>query len=537
MDSFWDGFTKEADDDDNHSSLKKHLATAAVGLGTAAGAYGLLRGRGHAGNTLTRTITRRAPNTAVGHAVNKAIYGADHLHYIPHANKKNIVPRAPSASKKVEGHVLYGTDEHQKFIHGTHSNIGALTKKQDLHFTDKLRESNMLNQHAPEHHVPTEMAKVHRKLKGRENLEALHNKHKVKENGYVVKARYGANSGTGEAAYIHEKDMEAHLKGEGHKLHKDKQKLIKKIHDKPEDYIVQDKINLHKGKDGTPSEIRVHAVNGKVVPNASMNRSTNPANHHHYRAAEKSMQETLDKLPHHEKHNVMMAADVGIDHKGKGKIIELNRGANYSTFTQPHELGDALTQAQSTSANQHIYKSVTGRHSQLHAGAKGLAAGAVAAGATAAGIHAHDKNKENMNKQADDKGALVSLGAAGMHHLYSSTTKEAEEKNNDTHYGKGLLIGTGLGGAIGAAHSHVTVSARDKKEALIHERNKKWISKADPKKKQYAEKILGNIKSSNKELSRLLRMRGISRGLTAGFFGGLAGAGAHHLYSESKKED
>jgi hypothetical protein len=377
MSMFWQGFEKRAlaQEDGKPSLLRRALPAAAAGA-AGLGAYALSRGR--AKTTLTKTLFGKAPTSRLGRAVDRTLYGADAVHYTrPSAS----FPKKPVS---VKGTVLHADVDTARFVKGKRNIGGATPGAGDLEH--KGVESRMLNKVAPSMHTPTISGRV--TGRGLKNLKALHGKQK---HDYLIKAMYGADSGVGGASFLHRADVEKHLSGKT--LRGKKRRLLDDFLRSPEKHILQKKIDIAKDRlTGAPSEFRVHALEGKTVPHASMVRGKNYTDATHLRGAEKALQSVLNKMPSKAKKGLMVSADVARDTKGKFKIIELNRGGNISGLLDPKHLQQrfkgapgAAAAAHAVRGNHALYKHITGRHSQLSSAGRGLAAaGAVGTGTTAA---------------------------------------------------------------------------------------------------------------------------------------------------------
>lgn len=367
MQKFWEGFYKAAE---NKEEGRSWVKPALAGLGTAAGAYALMRGR-KPKTKLTRTMLEKAPKTWLGKAFHKGIYGADDMVYLSGG-------RAPKKAKRIAGTVLHENPGDIRYVRGER-NIGGFSKSKEKQLEDKLIESRMMQKAVPSLHPGTRSAKV--TGGGKKNIEALNKQKK----DYILKARGGYNTGVGDVALLTKKEIGAALAGK--RLKGKKQKLLEKVIKNPDKFIQQGALEIKRSPlTNASSELRVHAIGNKVIPGATMVRGKNVEDVIHMRKAEKALQNMLDKLPPSKVKDLTHAADVAITKGNKPAIIELNRGAHQSGFLDPRHLaaqaGGGLkglaAGALSTKANQAIYKHLTGRASALEAGGKALAAGGVA---------------------------------------------------------------------------------------------------------------------------------------------------------------
>lgn len=359
MSDFWCGFEKRAEEQ-GKSWLAPALGAAAAGLGT----YGMLRAGPK--TRLVKTVMKSRPKGTFGKLTDRLLHGADELVYTP----TTVGAKVPKKPRRMEGTVLYENPEDAKRVIGDRS-IGALSKKTQKGFDDKFKESKLLNAVAPEYHMRTELGGPMRSLK--DNAAG----------DYFLKERGGMASGVGGGGFLQKADIQKHLAGK--KLPRKQEALVRHYKKDPSKFIQQEKIDILKSPlTKQPRELRVHVVDGEVVRGATMPRGGNVEDYLSAGKAEAAMREAVKNMPASHKKNLTMAADVAMTPSGP-KILELNRGAHQSGLLDPHYLYDkykanplagAGAAAAAARANQNVYRHITGRHSELGAGAKALGAAA-----------------------------------------------------------------------------------------------------------------------------------------------------------------
>lgn len=364
MKAFWTGFEKKAEE--NRGWLAPTLGAAAAGLGT----YGLMRGGGT--GRLVKTLMVKKPKTGLGRLGQRLIHGADEIAYTP--TTVAAAGRFPKTPKKLEGTVLHEFPSDIRRFKGD-KNVGGISQKAEAGFEDKFRESKLLNAVAPQSHMQTELGAPIGKLQGQ------------MKGDYLLKERGGFASGVGGGGFLSKQDIERHVAG--YKLPPQKEKMLAKYKRNPSKFLQQEKIDIEKGRfSGAPREMRVHVVNGEVVPGATIPRGKNVEDYFSTGKAEAAMREAVKNMPDSQKKNLTMAADVAMTKDGP-KILELNRGAHQSGLLDPNYLWEAHGKnpilglgaaGAATKANQAIYRHMTGRHSELTSGLAGLGTGLGAGG-------------------------------------------------------------------------------------------------------------------------------------------------------------
>ena len=358
MRDFWNGFEKKAQEE-GRSWLAPTLGAAAAGLG----AYGLLRAGPK--TRLVKTLMQDKPRSGLGRLGQRLMHGADEIVYTPTL----VGAKYPKNPKRVSGTVLHENPDDIRRVVGDR-NIGSISKQMQKGFDDKLLESQLLNKVSP---------KAHMKTREGRNLRSLES---GMRGDYLLKDRGGFASGVGGGGFLRRSDVQSQLAGK--KLTRKKKALMDRYKKDPSKFIQQEAIDIQKGSiSGAPREMRVHVIDGQVVPGASLPRGKNIEDFFSTGQAEAAMRAAVKKMPASQKKNLTMAADVAMTPSGP-KIIELNRGAHQSGLLDPNYLWEtykgnpvmgAGAAAAATKANQAIYKHMTGRSSELSAGLKGLGAG------------------------------------------------------------------------------------------------------------------------------------------------------------------
>lgn len=358
MTHFWMGFEKRAEEE-GRSWLMPALGAAAAGLGT----YGALRAGPK--TRLVKTLMQDKPRTGLGRLGQRLIHGADEIVYTPTL----VGAKYPKTPKRVSGTVLHENPDDIRRVIGD-KNIGSISKEMQKGFDDKLMESKLLNTVAPKSHMKTREGRALRSLDT------------GMKGDYLLKDRGGFASGVGGGGFLRRSDVQSQLAGK--KLPRKKKALMDRYKKDPSKFIQQEAIDIEKGRlSGAPREMRVHVIDGQVVPGATMPRGKNVEDFFSTGQAEAAMRAAVRKMPASQKKNLTMAADVAMTPSGP-KIIELNRGAHQSGLLDPNYLWDtyksnpvmgAGAAAAAAKANQAIYRHMTGRSSELAAGLKGVGAG------------------------------------------------------------------------------------------------------------------------------------------------------------------
>ena len=405
MNNFLIGFEKRSflaqssdqKDGTGWKSKLKSLAVPGAALAAGLGAYALKRGGG-TGKRLVRAAsiptkvmpqTHQAPSKAKGWFYNQ-IYGADKLIPLQKPIQQEGRASAPLAEKylnSIPKHKLQPNEvgmathpsEGRRIFGSRAEFVGSgMTKQKQLQMSDKYREQMLLKRHAP----GAGIASYSPTMKGKRGLSDIHKKMEGKGEGYFLKSKFDSDSGVGGSSFINHKDVSDFLSGK--KVPKGKQKLLDHAMKNPSNYVAQPNIGIEKGViSGKSKEMRLHAINGKVVPGASSIRSGNFEDVFKKNKAEKFFQAHLDKLPEKYKKNIAMSPDIAMTIDGM-KVIETNPGGMMSGLTNPlhvYRRGGVPAAANAWMNNAAIYKHITGRSTQLTSGITGLGAAGATYGA------------------------------------------------------------------------------------------------------------------------------------------------------------
>lgn len=355
-------------------STKKWMGTAAAGLTGAAGLYGLMRhGKTKGLNAfqrnarkrgLLKVISKEAPKSRLGKAVDRVIHGADDVHYVP-GERWGDIPKIKTDKSALLNQKFQAPKVKGKHVIGAEGN---LTKREEIRAMRKMDKGVT---------SPAELPTA--RHKGKRGLAKIHKK--MGDKNYFVKADYGFDSGIGGGAFPQKKDVEKYLKGT---LKGKKKRILDDFSKNPKKYLVQQDMGIDKTLIGKKSkEFRIHAQGNKVIRGASSSRAGNifgkPGE---TGEAERFLEKHLKKIP--KKHrNKFIAADVAKTKDGKYKVVELNMGPNSSGLLLPEHIRKRhgnIAALEAVRKNMQMYKHFTGRRHVVDAAARAAAGGSALAG-------------------------------------------------------------------------------------------------------------------------------------------------------------